>query len=112
MYWTKTLDHVWYTAGEEGGREGREGGRQGGRGRLREGGRQGGRGRLREGGRKGEGEMVRGRGRERKRERGVEGRIKRLLHTHVVILFTLFFSAGIGRSGTFCLVDACLKRVS
>ena len=22
------------------------------------------------------------------------------------------YSAGIGRSGTFCLVDACLKRVS
>ena len=96
MYWTRTLDHVWYTAGEEG-----EGGRERG---------EGGRGRLQEGGRKGDGEMVRGRGRERKR--GVEGRIKRLLHTHVVILFTLFFSAGIGRSGTFCLVDACLKRVS
>ena len=55
MYWTRTLDHVWYTAGEEGGREG-------------------GRGRLREGGRKGEGEMVRGRGGERKIEREREKR--------------------------------------
>ena len=82
----------------------------------REAGRQGEIARGREEGRggdgEGEGEREKNRERERKRERGVEGRIKRLLHTHVVTLFTLFFSAGIGRSGTFCLVDACLKRVS
>ena len=82
MYWTRTLDHVWYTAGEEGGREGREGGRQGEIARGREEGR-GGDG-------EGEGEREKNRERERK-EREVWREGLRDSYTHMW-LFYLHYS--------------------